>query len=294
MKKKIYFVNGALGSGKTTLINQLILSGKLGKFFIIENEVSNFTVDNMCLHVDPKQIKVFSGECICCSDPKELINVLTKVAGQDYECVVIESSGVTSLNQLLINILVERSIEEKFEIGGCIFLVDALGIGRTSVNDLELADFVIVTKFEELQSITQSERLNNFIKVEHKTINFLIKENLQDYKWIDKLLDSEIISFREWSLKINDKKHHGDNFIKVLQGDALNNFDKDFAFENMSLYQVNRIKGFYKKGSKILHVEMTPELLKEDEVQNVTNTTLGIVIIGSNKLLLEEFVNLKE
>jgi G3E family GTPase len=122
VKKKIYFFNGALGSGKTTLINQLILSGILGKFFIIENEISNFSVDNLCLHVDPKQVKVLAGECVCCSDSTELVKILEKVSFENYENVVIESSGVASLNSLLAQLINEKGLEEKYEIGGCVFV----------------------------------------------------------------------------------------------------------------------------------------------------------------------------
>ena len=166
-KKKIYFFNGELGSGKTTLINQLIQANVLGKFFIIENEIASLGVDNQCMHLDPKQIKVMAGECICCSDPRELANVLKEVAKDGYENVLIESSGATSLNQLLVNILVDESLSDLYEIGGCVFLVDALGIERTSFFDLEVSDFVIVTKFDALKNMKQFERLDKFIKEEN-------------------------------------------------------------------------------------------------------------------------------
>ncbi len=291
MKKKIYFVNGALGSGKTTLINQLILSGKLGKFFIIENEVSSFSVDNMCLHIDPKQIKVFAGECICCSDPKELVNVLEKISTQDYENVVIESSGVTSLNQLLKNILEEKSLQEKYEIRGCVFLVDVLGIERTSQNDLELADFVIVTKYDELKTFDQHRKLDNFFKKDNPEIVFQIKESLNDTRWIEKLISLEIKSFRDWALKINDEKHHGQNFVKVLTGKSLESFNPEKVFAKLQEKNIYRVKGFYQKNGLVYHVEMTPELNKIEVNVGGDNTKLGVVVIGGNKLLLEEFVS---
>jgi G3E family GTPase len=290
MKKKIYFVNGALGSGKTTLINQLILSGKLGKFFIIENEVSSFSVDNMCLHIDPKQMKVFAGECICCSDPKELVNVLEKVASEDYENVVIESSGVTSLNQLLTNILVEQKLDEKYEIGGCVFLVDALGIGRTNVNDLEISDFVVVTKYDELKNIDEYRKLDEFIKKDFAHVNFEVKQNLNDAKWIDKLSQNISKSFRDWALKVNDEKHHGQNFVRVISGSSLVNLDIEKIYGKMVEKNIYRVKGFYPKNGLIYHVEMTPELKKVDVSAQTEQKNLGVVLIGGNKLLLDELI----
>lgn len=287
--KKIYFVNGALGSGKTTLINQLIDSKKMGKFFMIENEVSSLSIDNMCLHLDPKQIKVFAGECICCSDPEELVKILEEVSTQDYENVVIESSGVTSLNQLLGKILSNQSLAQKYTIGACVFLVDALGIDRTSVNDLEISDFVVVTKYDELKHISQFEKIDDFVKNKFPLVKFQIKENLLDSRWIEKLLSNTIKTFREWSLLVNSEKHHGQNFVQVLLPTQLQYFVPDIAHGLMSKFQVNRLKGFYQKNGLVYHVEATPELLVvKVSVEPVSK--FGIVVIGGNKVLLDEYI----
>jgi G3E family GTPase len=290
VKKKIYFFNGALGSGKTTLINQLILSGILGKFFIIENEISNFSVDNLCLHVDPKQVKVLAGECVCCSDSTELVKILEKVSFENYEYVVIESSGVASLNSLLAQLINEKGLEEKYEIGGCVFVVDALGLERTNVTDLELADFVVVTKSDEVKTFTQTESLDNFIKVEHPDLSFILKKKVEDTLWIQELLKVSPKSFREWAVKVNDEKHHGQNFVKVLTGRDLFNFDPERVFGLMKDKKIYRVKGFYTRNGLFYHVEMTPEL-KKVEVLVDFNNTLGVVVIGGNKFLLDEFVS---
>lgn len=290
MKKKIYFFNGELGSGKTTLINQLIKANVLGKFFIIENEIATLGIDNQCMHLDPKQIKVMAGECICCSDPRELANVLKKVASEGYENVVIESSGATSLNQLLVNILADEELSQLYEIGACVFLVDALGIERTSVFDLEVSDFVIVTKFDALNGIRQFERLDKFIKEEHPDVQFYIKNFEDSTEWIDKLLQNQHKTFRDWALRVNDEKHHGSNFVQILRGEALKNFNSQKAYELMQEKQIVRVKGFYYKHDIVMHVEMTPEQMKEN-VEDKKIAEVGVVVIGRNKLLLNEFIN---
>lgn len=261
----------------------------MGKFFIIENEVSSFSVDNMCLHIDPKQMKVFAGECICCSDPKELVKVLERVADEDYENVVIESSGVTSLNQLLTNILVEEKLNEKYGIGGCVFLVDALGIVRTEVNDLEISDFVIVTKYDELKSIEEFRKLDDFIKKDFAHVNFLVKQSLEDVNWIKKLSENTAKSFRDWSLKVNDEKHHGQNFVRVILPFQLANFNPEKAFIKMKEKNILRMKGFYQSAGLTYHIEATPELNKT-EVSVEKKEQLGVVVIGSNQVLLDEFI----
>lgn len=289
VKKAIYFFNGALGSGKTTLINQLIQSGKLGNFFLIENEVSSFSVDNMCLHLDPKQIKVFAGECICCSDPKELVKILEKISQEEYENIVIESSGVTSLNQLLSNILVDASLQDKYDIGGCVFLVDALGLGRTNVNDLEIADFVVVTKFDELKSAQQHEKLDDFFRKDFPNIKYVVKNSINDSGWIDSVLNMDKKTFRQWSLKVNNEKHHGQNFVQVLLPHQLTNFVPEKVFQLMKEKEINRVKGFWTKNGLVHHIEATPELL-DVKVSVEKIEKMGVVVIGSNKFLLDECI----
>lgn len=290
MRKKIYFFNGELGSGKTTLINQLIKANVLGKFFIIENEIASLGIDNQCMHLDPKQIKVMAGECICCSDPRELVTTLKNVAIAGYENVVIESSGATSLNQLLVNILVDEELAQMYEIGGCVFLVDALGIERTSIFDLEVSDFVIVTKFDALKNIFQFEKLDKFIKQEHRNVRFYVKDFENSVEWIQKLLENKPKTFREWALRVNDEKHHGSNFVKILTGTQLTNFNSQKAYGLMAEKQIVRIKGFYTKNDLLMHVEMTPEQLKENVETNKVEK-VGVVVIGRNRLLLEEFIS---
>lgn len=291
-KKKIYFFNGELGSGKTTLINQLIKTDVLGKFFIIENEIASLGIDNQCMHLDPKQIKVLAGECICCSDPKELSKLLKNIASnktENYENVIIESSGATSLNQLLENIINDHELSEIYEIGACVFLVDALGIERTNIFDLEVSDFVIVTKLDALKSFKQFEKLDKFIKEEHKDIKFIVKDFEISGEWIENLMSNKSKSFRDWSLRVNDEKYHGSNFVKILNDKELVNFNSQIAFAKMNEKQIVRIKGFYRKNDILMHVEMTPEQIKENvEIKNISQT--GLVIIGRNKLLLNEFL----
>jgi G3E family GTPase len=288
MKKKIYFINGALGSGKTTLVNQVLDSGSFQKTFIIENEISTFSIDHNCMPVNTKDIKVLAGECICCSDPKELSNILHSLKEKDYQNIIIESSGVASLNELLIKILSDESLEDIYEIAGCVFVVDAAGLERTNLNDLEIADFVIVTKFDLLNNFEKQKDFDKFIKEEFSHINFNIKNNIHDDFWIEKLLSQKSKTFREWSLSVNDSSFHGDNFTEII----FENLDKinwSEKYKKMNECKILRIKGFYKKEGQTFHIEATPEQFKENiEEKNIS--TFGVVVIGKNKILLDEFI----
>lgn len=286
-KKKIFFVNGYLGAGKTSVINQLLLSGKLSKVFIIENEMASYNVDGQCLHLDPKQVKVLSGECICCGSPEELVKILKKIHAE-YDNVIIESSGVTSMKNLLVKILEHKELEDMFQIQACVLVVDALGLERTNILDLEVSDFVLVTKKDALQTERQHKKLETFTGKTFQHVDFKIKEGIEDSSWIEKLLKNTPRSFRDWALTVHDSKHHGENFVQIVGSGNLKKFDTRNIFTNMHLYQIVRLKGFYKLNGKIIHVEMTPEQVREEEGKEMER--FGIVVIGQNKLLLEEFI----
>jgi hypothetical protein len=98
-------------------------------------------------------------------------------------------------------------------------------------------------------------------------------------------------TFREWALRVNDDKHHGSNFVKILSGDILTEFNSQKAYELMNEKQIVRVKGFYCKNDLLMHVEMTPEQMKEN-IETGKITQVGVVVIGRNKLLLDEFCKL--
>jgi G3E family GTPase len=289
MKKKIYFFNGSLGAGKTTLINQLLQNEFFKNSFIIENEISNFSVDHNCLPISPKNIKVLAGECICCSDPKELSNILLALVESEYQNIIIESSGVASLNELLVKVITNESLENYYEIGTCVFVVDALGINRTNINDLEISDFVIVTKYDALNFERQKD-LDKFIKQEFSHINFNIKDSISSNFWIEKLMNNKSKSFRDWSLLVNESHFHGDNFTEVITQN-LDKINWEEKCKKMNEFKILRLKGFYKINNEIMHIEATPEQFKIER-SDKANMIEGVVIIGQNKILLNEFLRL--
>jgi G3E family GTPase len=71
----LVIVHGTLGSGKTTVVRELLKTPALRGAFIIENEFAHESIDGMALgdEVHEDQLAELSGGCVCCLKRKILI-----------------------------------------------------------------------------------------------------------------------------------------------------------------------------------------------------------------------------
>lgn len=100
---KIYLVWGFLGSGKTTLINNLLsqpaMQGK--KIVILENESGTASVDGEMLRTNQYTVVDLKGGCMCCTFRMKLVEILSEIEAQyNPDAVFIESSGLASLEDI--------------------------------------------------------------------------------------------------------------------------------------------------------------------------------------------------
>jgi G3E family GTPase len=151
MKIPLILVNGSLGSGKTTLVKQLLLSPKFTGSFLIENEYANVNVDREALadeHSD--EIYEISGSCICCSTGEELeIALDAMVARKWLKPVILEATGMANSAVLLRRLFLNPRFTEYFSILSTILLIDGADtteISRGLEVEIKLSDIIIINK----------------------------------------------------------------------------------------------------------------------------------------------------
>lgn len=99
---KTILIWGYLGSGKTTLINRLLQTVfKDVKTVIIENEFGEAGIDSQFLKSNNYQVKEINAGCICCSLRTELPQLMKEVEEINPEVILIEPSGISSLEDLI-------------------------------------------------------------------------------------------------------------------------------------------------------------------------------------------------
>jgi G3E family GTPase len=163
----IFLLTGFLGSGKTSLLNRMLVTGG-PRTAVIVNEFGDIPIDNDLVQVDDTAMDLMETTtgCMCCEPGSDIVSTLLRLceAVDDgtigaFERIVIETTGLADpapiINQLLM--ASHYSIAGRFfALAGVIATLDALR-GEVTVDErivgykqLAFADRVALTKFDLL------------------------------------------------------------------------------------------------------------------------------------------------
>ena len=126
-------ITGFLGSGKTTLINQLIKKPKMDKIALIINEFGEIGLDNLLIESSIENTLVLENGCICCSIRGDLvdtiINLFAKAENNEipsFNRIVIETTGLAIPGPIVASITDDIVVSKKCELNNVITLVDGV------------------------------------------------------------------------------------------------------------------------------------------------------------------------
>jgi G3E family GTPase len=153
----VVVVTGFLGSGKTTLVNQLLASraarGATGKIGVIVNELGEIGIDGALLGSDATRQVELPGGCVCCVLGPELDQTLLDLveANPGLEAIVLETTGVAE--PLPIAWALRRDpVQQRVRLAAVVTLVDATnfrtsrGVSVSVDAQVAYADVLLVTK----------------------------------------------------------------------------------------------------------------------------------------------------
>lgn len=209
MKVSLNLIVGFLGSGKTTLIKDLVpMTSK--KVAIIENEFGEVNIDEDLLSKEGLIFDISNG-CLCCSMRGDLIVNLKKILdeSQNVEHIFIEATGVAEPGPIIETILGSEYFNNYFELHSVISVFDESSYSEAIKNEdeealslmasqLSMATFCYLTKGEgskEVLDFIYSQ--NPLTKVVQKSSEINIHE-----KFLDKNI--EHISNVEGSYPFNE------------------------------------------------------------------------------------------
>jgi len=158
---KLLIIAGFLGSGKTTLMLQIVkhLSTGSGKIAIIENEIGEIGVDGDYLNLEGLTVQELFGGCICCTLSVGLLETLDDLDRLYHpDLVILESTGVGRPGDIIENVHKYRPQVQEIQV---ITLVDANRYGMLLeimeplvTGQIKTADIVAVNKIDK---VTQPE-----------------------------------------------------------------------------------------------------------------------------------------
>ncbi len=127
MKTKVFVITGFLGSGKTTLVKQILNSTEdLSKTVVLVNEFGKVGVDgDLIKQTAAADIVELTSGCICCSLKTDMIQAL-KMLRSEYtpEKILIEATGVADPASIT-EVIRGRLLSNEFKLEKVITVLDS-------------------------------------------------------------------------------------------------------------------------------------------------------------------------
>eukprot|EP00899_Mesostigma_viride_P008060 jgi/Mesvir1/17255/Mv07664-RA.2 len=167
-------ITGFLGSGKTTVLNNLLHNKINLKIAVVVNEFGSINIDGDIVEsamlggasrggqgaratLAPMEMLFLSNGCVCCSASTDLQASLTALmtkAGGSIDCLVLETSGVTDPVPL-VDVLMLPALQALVSLHNVVTVVDAEVLGTLEpgsetlaryLRQLSVADLVLLNK----------------------------------------------------------------------------------------------------------------------------------------------------
>src|SRR5580700_10844632 len=152
-------VTGFLGSGKTTLIRELLGKPEGADTAVVVNEYGEAGIDNALLRASSDATVLLGNGCICCTvrtDLQESLRTLfadrARGAVPSFRRVIIETSGLADPGPVLQTFASDRALGQEFHLQALIAVIDAPNGARNLASAPEareqvaLADRIVLTK----------------------------------------------------------------------------------------------------------------------------------------------------
>ncbi len=145
-------VTGALGSGKTTLVNHLIRHGGR-RLAVIVNEFGQIGIDGALIDSGREELIELSSGCICCVVRGDLIRTLRRL-DVAADAVVIETTGLADPGPVIQTFLADQQLAGRYVLDTVVTVVDALhGAQALEAADMQaqvaLASVLLLNKASE-------------------------------------------------------------------------------------------------------------------------------------------------
>ena len=283
-------ISGYLGTGKTTLINNLLRTTKK-KIALLVNDFGDVNIDESLIEARTESVLSIAGGCVCCSYGNELIETLESMNSNEIlpDHIVLEASGIALPSKIIQTI----SLMDFLSFHGTVLLTDASRL-RSQLNDLYLSDTIslqieqhdllVLNKTDLLKEDELSKCIDILskrfeIRKFLKTVNAHIEEK-------DMLLDFGP------SHKINLEKKQEHGFISstikptgTMNAEALSTLLRD------PVYNIERAKGFFKnKKGEVCTIQYDGLTLKIEKTEKNEKESVFVVIGKKNFYNEKEFV----
>ena len=287
-------ISGYLGTGKTTLINNLLRTSKK-KIALLVNDFGDVNIDETLIESKTDSLLSIAGGCVCCSYGNELIETLESMNSSELlpDHIVLEASGIALPSKIIQTV----SLMNFLSFYGTVLLTDASRI-QAQLNDVYISDTIrlqihqhdllVLNKTdligkEDLSNCMDALLKNFQIRKVLTTVNAHIEEK-------DMLLDF-VPNEKYKRAEIKSEKKLGHGFISstikpkgTIDTDALSTLLRN------PTYNIERAKGFFKnKNGEACEIQYDGLTLKIEKTK-IENDLVFVVIGRKNFYNEQEFI----
>ena len=302
-KIKLYFLTGFLGSGKTTILRNLLENMEGTKVGVIQNELGKISIDGTVLqNNDIQMVELNRGSIFCSCLRLSFVDALVQMSRKGLEYVFVESSGFGDpSNAEEILAATEVMAPDAYDFKGCICLVDCynfldqVGDSETIDRQLKHCNLAVLTKIDlvdenQIEKVKEKVREINPVCPITESANGNIDRSFYDmdlmkYQWAE---CEETTNSAE-----TKPKTFSMNFAGEIEKDKLE------AFLERIEPSVYRAKGFFKvKNEGWEKVDVVGKKLDyapyeaQEKSELVFISKIGIALIREIKKAWDECVGL--
>ena len=167
-------ITGFLGSGKTTLIANLLRRPELARTAVIINEFGAIGLDHELIESSEEDLVELSTGCLCCVMRGDLVNAVARLMekqtdGRRFERIVLETTGLADPAPIVHAAIADPALRAMVRLDRVAVTVDALtGLASLETHEesrrqIALADVLLLTKTDIDRS--NVERLRDHLQV---------------------------------------------------------------------------------------------------------------------------------
>lgn len=208
----VTIITGFLGSGKTTLINQILHNKHKLKVAVLVNEFGDINIDSQLLvDINDNMLELSNG-CICCTINEGLVDAVYQILERDekIDYLIIETTGLANPLPIMLTFL-GTELKDLTYLDSVLTLVDCENFtpdhfdSEAALKQVAYGDIILLNK-TDLVSQDRVDYLESYIR----TINNGAKVLRSEYSQIPLylILDVNLSKLQPYPLEDNDNYQH--------------------------------------------------------------------------------------
>lgn len=245
---KLYVLTGFLGSGKTTVLLNLLEELKGHRIGVIQNEFGKLGIDGTILrNGDIQMVEINRGSIFCSCLKLNFVQALSEMAKQDFEYLFVESSGWGDPSNVQEILGAVKTVSDKeYDFKGVICFVDAVNFleqlkdEETTYRQLKHCHLSVITK-TDLASEDLIQKVKEKIREINPVCEIIMSANgKMDYSFMKK----DLLVY-QWA-----ECEETTNSVETKPKSIFMEYDGQVEKEKLNLFlkaiekDVYRVKGF--------------------------------------------------